>query len=144
MSDSLRPHGLQHDRLLFLHYLLEFAQTHVHWACDVIQPSWGVYGGSDNNEFVCNAGELGLSPGSGRSLEKGMATHSSILAWRTPWIEEPGGLQSMGSQRVGHDWVTNTHTHEQSLPPLCLTHAIPIPPASSYSYWCLVYSSRDF
>ena len=36
-------------------------------------------------------------------LEKGMATHSSILAGRIPWIEEPGGLQSMGSQRVGHD-----------------------------------------
>ena len=37
-------------------------------------------------------------------LEKGMATHSSGLAWRIPWTEEPGGLQSMGSQRVGHDW----------------------------------------
>ena len=36
-------------------------------------------------------------------LEKEMATHFSILAWRTPWTEEPGGLQSMGSQRVGHD-----------------------------------------
>ena len=36
-------------------------------------------------------------------LEKGMATHSSVLAWRIPWAEEPGGLQSMGSQRVGHD-----------------------------------------
>ena len=36
-------------------------------------------------------------------LEKGMATHSSILAWRTPWAEDPGGLQSMGSQRVGLD-----------------------------------------
>ena len=36
-------------------------------------------------------------------LEKGMAIHSSILAWRTPWTEEPGGLQSMGLQRVGHD-----------------------------------------
>jgi len=36
-------------------------------------------------------------------LEKGMATHSSILAWRIPWTEEPGGLQSMGWQRVGHD-----------------------------------------
>ena len=40
-------------------------------------------------------------------LEKGMATHSSILAWRIPWAEEPGGLQSMGLQRVGHDWATN-------------------------------------
>ena len=36
-------------------------------------------------------------------LEKEMATHSSILAWRIPWTEEPGGLQSMGLQRVGHD-----------------------------------------
>ena len=36
-------------------------------------------------------------------LEKEMATHSSILAWKIPWTEEPGGLQSMGSQRVGHD-----------------------------------------
>ena len=39
-------------------------------------------------------------------LEKEMATHSSILSWRIPWTEEPGGLQSMGSQRVGHDLVT--------------------------------------
>ena len=36
-------------------------------------------------------------------LEKGMATHCSILAWRMPWTEEPGGLQSMGSQRIEHD-----------------------------------------
>ena len=36
-------------------------------------------------------------------LEKGMATHSSILAWEIPWSEEPGGLQSMGSQKVGHN-----------------------------------------
>ena len=36
-------------------------------------------------------------------LEKEMATHSSILAWKIPWMEEPGGLQSMGSQRLGHD-----------------------------------------
>ena len=40
-------------------------------------------------------------------LEKGMATHSSILAWKIPWAEKPGGLQSMGSQRVRHDWATN-------------------------------------
>ena len=42
-------------------------------------------------------------------LEKEMATHSSILAWRIPWTEEPGGLQSTGSQRVGHDWATSLH-----------------------------------
>ena len=44
-------------------------------------------------------------------LEKEMATHSSILAWRIPWTEEPGRLQSMGSQRVGYNWATNTHKH---------------------------------
>ena len=44
-------------------------------------------------------------------LEEGMATHSSILAWRIPWTEEPGGLQSMGSHRVGHDWMTFTSLH---------------------------------
>ena len=42
-------------------------------------------------------------------LEKEMVTHSSILAWKISWTEEPGGLQSMGSQRVGHDWATNTY-----------------------------------
>ena len=40
-------------------------------------------------------------------LEKGMANHSSIFAWRIPWTEEPGGLQSMGSQRVRHNWATS-------------------------------------
>ena len=44
-----------------------------------------------------------LSLGMEDALEKGMATHSSILAWRIPWAEEPGGLQSMGLQRIGHD-----------------------------------------
>ena len=47
-------------------------------------------------------------------LEKGMATHSSILAWRIPWTEGPGGLQSMGLQRLGHDWVTNTFTFTEN------------------------------
>ena len=40
-------------------------------------------------------------------LEKEMVTHSSILAWKTPWVEKPGRLQSMGLQRVGHDWATS-------------------------------------
>ena len=45
-------------------------------------------------------------------LEKGMSTHSSILAWRIPWTEEPGWLQFMGSQSVRHNWATNTfHFH---------------------------------
>ena len=48
-------------------------------------------------------------------LEKGMATHCSILAWRIAWTEEPSRLQSMGWQRVGHDWATNTFTFGASL-----------------------------
>ena len=44
-----------------------------------------------------------LSLGQEDPLEKEMATHSNILAWKIPWIEEPGGLQSTGLQRVGHD-----------------------------------------
>ena len=53
-----------------------------------------------------NAGDvrdLGSIPGLGKPLEEGMATHSSILAWKIPWTEEPGRLQSLGSQRVRHD-----------------------------------------
>jgi len=48
-------------------------------------------------------------------LEKEMATHSSALAWRSPWTEEPGRLQSMGSQRVRHDWATHTNNVFSSL-----------------------------
>ena len=58
-------------------------------------------------ESACNERELGTIPGQEDPLEKGMATHSSILAWRIPWTEEPGGLQSIGLERVRHDWVAN-------------------------------------
>ena len=63
----------------------------------------GFPGGSDGKAAACIAGDLGLIPGSERSPGEGMATHSSTLAWKIPWMEEPGRLQSMGSQRVGHD-----------------------------------------
>ena len=53
-------------------------------------------------------------------LKEGMATHSSILTWRIPWTEEPGGLQSMGLQRVGHDGATNTSL---SFFPISIYHA---------------------
>ena len=64
-----------------------------------------------------DSGDTGSIPVSRRLLEKGTATHSNILAWEIPWTEEPGRLQSMGSRRVGHDWVTEhnlcicMHTH---------------------------------
>ena len=59
---------------------------------------WEVPGSSDGKVSAYNAGNPGSIPGSEDPLEKEMATHSSILAWKIPWTEEPGRLQSMGSQ----------------------------------------------
>ena len=56
--------------------------------------------GSDGKESACSAEDLGSMPESGRSSGKGMATLLSILAWESPWTEEPGRLQSMGLHRV--------------------------------------------
>ena len=58
----------------------------------------GFSGGSNGKKSPFNVRELGSVPGLGRPPGGGMATHSSILAWRIPWTEEPNGLQSMGSQ----------------------------------------------
>ena len=62
-------------------------------------------GGSDGKESACNMGDPGSIPGSGKSPgeEKGMKTHSGILAWGIPWTEEPEELQFMVLQRVKHD-----------------------------------------
>ena len=66
---------------------------------------------SSGNESACNAGDLDSIPAWEDPLEKDVATYSSILAWRIPCTEEPGRLQSMGSQRIRHDRVTITHSH---------------------------------
>ena len=68
-----------------------------------INKEMGFSGGSDGKASVCSARDLGLIPGGEDPLEKEMTIYSSIIAWRIPWMEEPGGLQSKGSQRVGHD-----------------------------------------
>ena len=82
------------------------------WVCSNSCPS-----GSDGKESACNAGDPGLIPESGRSLEKGLATHSSIIAWRIPWTKEPGWLQSMGSKRVICNQAINTHVSIESVMP---------------------------
>ena len=63
---------------------------------NMVMYAQGFPGGSDGKESACNEGDLGSISGSGRSLEEGMATHSSILAWRNSWTEKLGGLQSIG------------------------------------------------
>ena len=69
-------------------------------------------GGSDGKVSVYNAGDLGWED----PLEKEMAVHSSTIAWKIPLTEEPGRLQSMGSQRVGHDSATSCSCSGVKLP----------------------------
>ena len=63
----------------------------------------GFLGGSGVKNLLADVGATGLILASGRAPGEEMATHSSILVWRNPWTKEPGGLQSMGSQRVEHN-----------------------------------------
>ena len=105
------------------HQLPEFTQTHVHWVSDAIQPSHpllspllppSIFPSSRvfSNELVLHirwpkywSFSFSISDlACMHALEKEMATHSSILAWRIPGMGEPGGLPSVGSHRVGHDW----------------------------------------
>ena len=80
-----------------------------------LQYSWGFPGGSDGKDVICNAGDSGSIPGD--PLEKGMATHSSILTWRIPWTEEPSGLQSMGSQsQTRQRWLILKETQQGNSP----------------------------
>ena len=88
-----------------LHYLLELAQTHVHWVSDAIWPSHPL---SPSSPPALNLSQdQGILQWVGSSPEKAMAPHSSTLAWKIPWTEEPGRLQSMGSLGVGNDWATS-------------------------------------
>ena len=64
-------------------------------------------GSSDGKAPTCNERDPGLIPRSGRSSGEGNVTHSSTGAWKFPWTEEPGRLQSLGSQRVKHNWATS-------------------------------------
>ena len=75
----------------------------------------GFPGGSDGKEFACNVGETWVpSLGQKDPLEKGTATHSSLLAWRIPWTEEPGGLQSMGFAK-SPTRLSNKHSHREKI-----------------------------
>ena len=72
----------------------------------VPDPVLGFPGGSVVKNLSANAGDVGLIPGLGRSRGEGNGNHSSILVWEILWTEESGGLQSMGSQKVGRDLVS--------------------------------------
>ena len=74
-----------------------FRRILYHWASPVAQLVKNLPADGEDTR------DMGSVPGSEDPLEKEMATHSSILAWKIPWTEEPGGLQSMGLQRISHD-----------------------------------------
>ena len=85
--------------------------------CDTLGTEWALYlgslGGAGGKEPTCRAGRCkrsGFHPWVGKiPLEEGHGTHSRILSWRIPWIEEPDSLQSIGTHRVGHDWSDLAH-----------------------------------
>ena len=68
-----------------------------------VQAHMGFPGSLDSKDSFCNGGDLGLIPRSERFPGEGMTSHSNIFAWRIPGTEEPNKLQSMGSQRIGHN-----------------------------------------
>ena len=90
-------------------------------------------------EPACSAGDIEDS-GSIQSLgwedplEERMATHSSILAWSIPWTEEPGGLQSIGSQQAGHDLSDRTQRHDQTISEPALLDCFHISPEHHSSF----------
>ena len=98
------PYTLPQFHCFLLHSLKEktnfISFNNIIYTC---LPFWDFPDGLDGKESTCNAGDLVQSLGWEDSLEKGMATHSSILAWRIPWTEKPGRLQFMGSQRARQD-----------------------------------------
>ena len=108
VSDSLWPHGLQPTRLLCP---WDSPGKNIGVGCHSLLQGIFLTQGLNLGLPHCMADSL-PSESPGKSYiniykEKAMAPHSSTLAWKIPWTEEPGGLQSMGSWRVGHDWATS-------------------------------------
>ena len=108
--------SFNHKREIRIMWSDRGVSSHQWWIDTVLHVIWASQVALVVKDLPANAGDLrdtGSIPGSGRSPGgEGMATHSSILAWRIPWTEEPGGLQSIGSQKVGHDWSDLACTHQ--------------------------------
>ena len=94
-------------------------------------------GGSEDKSVCLQCRRPGFDPQVGKiPMQKEMATHSSTLAWKIRWMEEPGRLQSMGSQRVGHDWATSLHFSNQT------DHKLSERPDTSCLFIILSYAPR--
>ena len=95
----------------------------------------GFPGGSVVKNLLANAGDVGSIPESGRSPEEENGTHSSILAWKTPETQEPGRLQAMGLQRVGHDCAVEL---EKAMAPHSSTLGL-VNPKDGGAWWAVVH-----
>ena len=96
-----------------LHLLGSFIGSHGFSSLEQRPEFWVLhYHSSNGKESASSAGDQVWSLGQEDPLEKEMATHTFVLAWRIPWTEEPAEPQSVGSQIAGHDWVTNTFTSD--------------------------------
>ena len=135
------PGGLQSRGLQRVgHDWSNLAHTHTHWPCNTRILYWFMTKHSRVIAFFSGnyVGLLGSFACTREKGEKAMAPHSSTLAWKIPWMEEPGGLQSMGSIRVGHDWATSlSRIRERNGNPLqcsCLEN-----PRDGGAWWAAVY-----
>ena len=140
MSDCLWPHGLQHTRLPCPLPTPGACSNScpLSWWCHLTISSSVIPFSSCLQSFSA----LGSFPTSQFFAEREMATHSSTLAWKIPWMEEPGRLQSMGSWRVGHDWATSLSF---SLPCIGEGNGNPLQcsclenPRDGGAWWAVVY-----
>ena len=102
----------KHSHVLYISFsMLNTRKKHLRQNTSECWLFWGegFPGGSVVKSLPASVGEVWLIPGSGRSPGEGNGNPLHSTAWRVPWTEEPCGLQSMGSQRVGHDWMTKQH-----------------------------------
>ena len=102
MATYIQFHG---HRFTFIYMLMTSKFTAL-----VQMPAWHLkFNKSEMDLLIClhPPNQLNFQPSSSQLTEKAMAPNSSTLAWKVPWTEEPGGLQSMGLRRVGHDWATS-------------------------------------
>ena len=101
LKSFLQYHSSKELILRHSAFMVELSHPYMMMGKTIALIIWSFPGGSDGKASAYNAGDPGSIPAWEDPLEKEMATHSSTLAWKIPWMEEHGRIQSMGSQRVG-------------------------------------------
>ena len=135
---------MRHDAMILVFWMLSFKPSFS--LSSFTEPCLG---GSDGKASASNAGDLGSVPGLGRSPGKANGNPLQYLTWKIPWMKESGRLESMGSQRVRHDWATSLfHFHQEALyffftfchkgGVICISEVIDISPGNLDSSLCFI------